>query len=111
MNCINIIFKNSSITLPLHFKDYKDAAELQKRLIGIKDLVGQGVHKIEDDYGTVADIDTKDIAGVVLIDLYRELDRQGEIGVMQAKAQQKAQRNFAASPANAIIQPAQTLVN
>lgn len=110
MISVNIIFKNSSVTLPLNFKSYKTAEGHRKTLAESIVAPIAGILKIEDDYGTIADIDSGDIASVVLIDLHRELDRQGEYGVMQALSQKKSQDNYAASQGK-ILKPVMPLVN
>lgn len=121
MNGINILFKKSSITLPLHFKNYKKADEIRKEISQAKKeyearnnlaILSDAKSNIviEDDYGSIAELDLEEISGVILVDLHREFDRQGEVGIIQAKAQKRSQDNFRADPANKIIQPANQII-
>lgn len=73
------------MTLPLNFKAYAHAEKLRSKI-----LANAGA-AIEDDYGTVANLMSDTVAGVVLIDLAKEIDRQYEFQVMQQSAAKKVQ--------------------
>ena len=98
---LSIVFKNSSVTLPLNFKHFKKAGEVRQML---KEFKGG---EVEDDYGTIASIkDSADISSIVLIDLAKEIDRQYEFQVMQQSAAKKVQ-----AVGSKLIQPVNTLAN
>lgn len=96
MYSVNFIFKNCSSALSLCFKAYKNADETRKR--GYDVLGDSSILKVEDDYDQHAAIDMSTVACISIGDLEKDLERQGEVSLLQAKAQMRAQ-NLASSDA------------
>lgn len=93
MYSVNFIFKNCASALSFAFKAHKNASELhakgQRMLISLERPIG--VIDAEDDYDQKASIDMNTVAAVSMGDVEKELERQGEVGILQAKAQMRAQ--------------------
>lgn len=112
MYAVNFIFKNNSVSMGFTFKAHKNAHDLVKQaepLIGTPGGIGKGL-VIKDDFACIGKVDMAEVAAVVMNDLKEEFDKQGEVGLMQARAQAKAQQMAKSDHALRIIQPANSIV-
>lgn len=105
MYSVSIIFKNSPTTLGFTFKAFKNAEDLYTKLTVFEDK-----YVIEDDYGLQAQIYGDDVAGFTFLDMAKEFDKQGEIALLQARAQAKAQ-NLARSDASLALSKSLVVTN
>lgn len=109
---VNILFKSSTVQLAFTFKGQKAAEDLLKLisgLVGTVVLEGQpSIIAIEDDFACKAQIDCREISGVVLNDMDREIARGTMLRLEQEKELQKAINAERAKPENRILQPAGT---
>lgn len=87
MFSVNFIFKNCSSALSFSFKAYKNADQLYKK--------GQSLAEerllAEDDYGQMASIDMSTVSAISFGDIEKDLDRQGELSILQTKSQMRTQ--------------------
>lgn len=91
MICVNFILKNCTSALSLSFKNFKNADEARKK--GFYALGTSEQIEITDDYEQHVKIDMGTVASVTMGDIEKDLDRQGEISLIQAKAQLRSQVN------------------
>ena len=89
MYSVNFIFKNCASALSLSFKSFKNADEAKSK--GAKLLGTTEVLELSDDYEQIASVDMNTVAAVSMGDIEKDLDRQGEIGILQHKSQMRAQ--------------------
>lgn len=95
MYVVNFILKNCTSALSFNYKLAKTATDVYKR--GTEELK---IHKpfphaitVSDDYGQDATVEMNAVAAVTFGDIERDLDRQGETALLQAKAQLRSQMN------------------
>lgn len=103
---VNILFKNSPVQMGFTFKRQKKAEDLMQsvRLCVSKDV--PAMMFLEDDFGCKARIDGREISGVVLNNMDREIARGTLLRIEQDKEMQKAINAERAKPENRILQPA-----
>lgn len=94
---VNIIFRNCASALSLSYKAHKNADEarnkVQKMLCNVLNspISGENVMDISDDYDQICSVDMSTVSAVSMGDIEKDLDRQGEVGLLQTKAQLRAQ--------------------
>ncbi len=88
MICLNISLRGKEAILQLYFKKWDDAEKASL------DIHKSNEAFIRDDYGQYAIIQTEEVTAAIVTDMNRYFEAQGEIGVMQAKAQQAAQNKM-----------------
>jgi len=89
MISVNFIFKNCASALSLSFKAFKNADDLRRKATSLLGTTGN--FECCDDYDQVASVDMGTVAAVSMGDIEKDLDRQGELGILQSKAQMRAQ--------------------
>lgn len=89
MHTVNFIFKNTSNSITLIFKAFKNADDIFKKAIQSH----TAKLSVEDDYELVGLIDMSEVSAVTMSDFSKEMDRNGEMGLIQHKSQLKAQNN------------------
>lgn len=87
MYSVSVIFKNSPQNIGFTFRTLESAQGLYDDLTAAV----RAVPGVKDDFGLQATIHPEEIAGVTLLNMGSEFDRQGEIALLQAKSQVKAQ--------------------
>lgn len=100
MNSVNFIFKNSPLSLSFVFKTYKNADELFKKASA---SLRVGFIEAEDDFGGKCKIDMESVAGISLSEIEKEMDKRGEVSLLEVKAQTKFQNR--ANSETKILQP------
>lgn len=92
---VNFIFKNCASALSFSFKSFKNADDCKKK--GFAALSSEGglapIIEVSDDFEQYAKVDMFTVAAVTMGDIEKDLDRQGEVGLLQAKSQLRAQVN------------------
>lgn len=102
MYSVSLIFRGTPTTLGLTYRTMEGAEEIR---IGLLSAMGLDmVKEICDDYGTIAHIDMKEVSGITMLNLGSEFDRQGEIGMLQAKSHLKAKNIAANDPGMNLLQ-------
>lgn len=99
MISLNVSLKGKETVLQFYFKKWDDAEKAQlsieNRLAFVTDgephLIVPNFQTVVDDFGQRAIIDTAEVSACIVIDTKRYLEAAGEIGIMQAQAQQNAQ--------------------
>lgn len=90
MLTVNLIPRTTSTTMTFVFKAFKNAEELYKRLN--KALRSDEIVEIEDDFGTMGIVRMADIAAISFSEYEKDMQRNGELGLIQHKEQLKAQK-------------------
>lgn len=85
---VNFIFKNSPNILSL---TYKDSAIAQKKFEEFSQM-HEGRACTRDDYGMDVVVDMSDVSALSCGNYTRELEKQGEMQIIQAKATLKTQK-------------------
>jgi hypothetical protein len=99
MYSVSFMFRNSSNSIGLTFKEHKDAVAAHAKWQMDSALMIQ----IKDDFGQNAVINMQDVAVCTLGDIGKELERQGEIQLLQARTQAKMQSVFRNDPTLKLI--------
>lgn len=97
MYSVSVIFKNSNTTLGFTFRTLESARALYGRLAAIDDE-----YVVNDDFGLSATLHGEDIAGVTLLNMGSEFDKQGEIALLQLRSQAKSRNMANSDPALAL---------
>lgn len=90
MLTVNLITRQTPTTLTFVFHAYKNANELYKRLNAA--LRSDEIVEIEDDFGTMAIARMEDIAAISFSEYEKDMQRNGELGLIQHKENLKAQK-------------------
>ncbi len=94
MYAVSILLKNSALSQSFYFKAFKKADELFKALSSnIPPLM-----PFEDDYGAKGSFLFDQLAGISFTDIEEDMKRQGEMQVIQHKAQLRTQQLAKADP-------------
>ena len=88
METVNFFFKNSNGTLSFVFKAFKNADEAYKRATAVS--IGKSI-QIEDDFGLKATIDMDSVAAITTNEVEKDMYKQGQLQILQAKADLKTQ--------------------
>lgn len=89
MLTVNIIPKNSPNTLSFIFKAFKEADSVYKKaLLSLKE---NEIIEIEDDFETKAVIRMSDIAAITFSEYEKDMDKNGDLQIIQHKCQLKTQ--------------------
>jgi len=91
---VSILLKNSALSQSFYFKAFKKADETYKRALSSPDspLV------IDDDFGGRASFLFTEIAAMSFTDIEEDMKRNGEMQVIQHKAQLRTQQLAKADP-------------
>lgn len=93
MYTLNIILKSSSLMVSLVYKSYKSATDnFNKVQNSISESRPEEEMNIEDDYDTKACCRLSDISAVTFGDFTKDLNRNGEMAILQAKANIRTQQ-------------------
>lgn len=92
MYTLNLILKNCPSAISLSFKSFKNA-DTARRKAHATFFEGNKLLELTDDYDQVVAVDMGCVSGVVMGDIEKDLDRQGEVGILQHKSQLRAQVN------------------
>lgn len=90
MFTINFLFKNSPNFISLTFKERVGARE--KFDFANKNVGVSLKNEFSDDYGMTAAVDMAQISAVTFSEYSKEMDRNGEAQIIQAKATLKTQK-------------------
>ena len=86
METVNFFFKNSGGTLSFVFKAHKNSDEAYKRAVAEPSFI-----EIEDDFGLKATIDMDSVAAITINEVEKDMYKQGQLQILQAKADLKTQ--------------------
>ena len=86
MLTVNFVLKNNSNALTLVFKAYKNADEAYKKILNSTSKL-----ELEDDFETKIAIDMGDVAAVSISDYEKDMDKHGELQIIQHKSTLKMQ--------------------
>lgn len=89
MYYINFIIKNSPLALSYTFKAYKSADDLFKRATA--SFKSDTVIDIEDDFDFKSTMDMSIVACITFSDYAKEMKKNGEVQILQAKADLQTQ--------------------
>lgn len=101
---VNFIFKNCASALSFSFKSFKNADDCKKK--GYSSFGADTTIEVCDDFEQYAKVDMLTVAAVTMGDIEKDLDRQGEVGLLQAKSQLRAQVNSNQDKALAMLNEA-----
>lgn len=91
MYIVNFAFKNSSSALSFTFKAFKNAEEAFKKGKAAISSQSNSVVELQDDYEQFAVIDMETVSAVNFANIEVDMNRQGEVSIIQNKAQLRAQ--------------------
>lgn len=103
---VNFLLKNSPNSLTFVFKAFKNADELYKK--GLSLIKTMESLECEDDYETRGVIDMSSISAVTFGDYEKDMNKNGEMQIIQAKSQLRTQ-SLAKSDVG--LQMASSLIN
>lgn len=92
MYTLNLILKNCPSAISLSFKAFKKADDARKKAHAAL-FEGDKLLEMTDDYEQIVAVDMGCVSGVVMGDIEKDLDRQGEVGILQHKSQLRSQVN------------------
>lgn len=87
MYTVNIILKNSPVALSFMFKAFKAADDLYCK---VQKCTTPKI-ELEDEYDTKTSISMDCVAAVSVSDFSKDMDKNGEMSIIQHKSQLKAQ--------------------
>lgn len=90
MHTVNLIPRSTPTTLTFVFKHHKNADEVYKRAMNA--IKEDTIIEIEDDFGTMGVVRMADIAAISFSEYEKDMQRNGELGLIQHKEQLKTQK-------------------
>lgn len=104
MYAVSILLKNSALSQLFYFKAFKNADEVYRSKRS--DFL-----EVEDDYAARGHFIVSEIAGLSFTDIEEDMKRQGEVQVIQHKAQLRTQQIAKADPALQLMSSASKIVS
>lgn len=87
MYAVSLLFRNSGTTQSFYFKAFKNADDFYRKASD----VSANLIEVHDDFESRGWFDRKELMGVSFTDIEKEMDKQGQMQIIQAKATLRAQ--------------------
>lgn len=110
MYLITVILQHTQQLLQFHFKQFKDADKVIKKMSIKNESWETGALDIEDDYGSIGCIAKAAIAGVFLTDLSLEMEAHEIVDMAKLRKDLRVQKKRMEDPALRIMVPHQGAV-